>query len=163
MLINGSPTKEFVIGKGLRQGDPLAPFLFLIVAESLHILMEEAVKKRLFEGIKVGKNEVLISHLQYADDVVFFGKWSLGNLKNLLKILSCFQLLSGLKINVGKSKIFGLGVREEEVQAWARCVGCGWGVLPFTYLGLPVGASMRRLDHWKPAIEKVKKRLASWK
>ena len=73
VLVNGSPSKEFPMRKGLRQGDPLAPFLFLIVAESLHILMKNAEEKHLFEGIKVGKFGHPISHLQYADDVVFFG------------------------------------------------------------------------------------------
>lgn len=163
VLINGSPTKEFGMGKGLRQEDPLAPFLFLIVAESLHIRTEEAMERGLYEGIKVGAKEVPISHLQYADDVVFFGKWSLTNLKNLLKILRCFQRMSGLKINVGKSRIFGIGVPEEEVRTWANSMGCGYGSLPFTYLGISVGTSMKRLEHWKPVVEKVKKRLASWK
>lgn len=61
-----------------------------MVAEGLHILMEEAVDKGCFEGMKVGKEEVMVSHLQYADGVIFFGKWSLVNLKNLMKILKCF-------------------------------------------------------------------------
>lgn len=52
--------------------------------------------------------------------------------------------MSGLKINVSKSRIFGIGIPEEEVQTWARSVGCGYGSLPFTYLGLPVGTSMKR-------------------
>lgn len=60
--------------------------------------------KGLFEGIKVGRNGITVSHLQYADDAVFFGKWSIVNLKNLMKILRCFQEISGLKINVSKSK-----------------------------------------------------------
>ena len=147
VLVNGSPTEEFPMRKGLRQGDPLAPFLFLIVVEGLHILVSEAEKKRLFEGIKVGKLETSVSHLQYADDAVFFGKWNVTNLKNLLKILECFQKLSGLKINVGKSKMYGLGILEEEVARWASSVGCGYGKFPFEYLGLPVGVSMKRKEN----------------
>lgn len=54
VLVNGSPTKEFSMEKGLRQGDPMAPFLFLVVAESLHILISEAKAKGMYEGIKVG-------------------------------------------------------------------------------------------------------------
>lgn len=161
ILVNGSPTKEFLMEKGLRQGDPMAPFLFLIVAESLHILMVEAKLNGLFEGVKVGAEEVEVSHLQYADDAIFFGKWSILNLKNLMKILNCFHFLSGLKINVGKSKLFGIGVSEEELQSWASGLGCG--VLPFLYLGLPVGAPMRKKESWKPIVDKLKNKLASWK
>ncbi|KAJ9555268.1 hypothetical protein OSB04_009882 [Centaurea solstitialis] len=163
VLVNGSPTKEFPMKRGLRQGDPLAPFLFLIIAEGLHILMDNAEKKVVFEGIKVGKLECSVSHLQYADDVIFFGKWKAANFRNLLNILECFHELSGLKINVRKSKLYGIGVAEEEVRSWALSAGCGFGKLPFMYLGLPVGASMKRLDHWKAALDKFQKRLDSWK
>ena len=71
ILTNGSPTKEFDMEKGLRQDDPLAPFLFTIVTESLHLLMEEAAKSGMYEGLKVGMKEIQVSH-QYADDVIFF-------------------------------------------------------------------------------------------
>ncbi|KAJ9561074.1 hypothetical protein OSB04_006234 [Centaurea solstitialis] len=138
VLVNGSPTEEFPMERGLRQGDPLAPFLFLIVAECLHLLIENAEEKGLFKGIKVGKDDVKISHLQYADDIIFFGEWELGNFLNLLKILECFHLVSGLKINLQKSKLFGVGVKLDEVQNWASRLGCGSGNLPFVYLGLPV-------------------------
>ncbi|KAJ9539578.1 hypothetical protein OSB04_026084 [Centaurea solstitialis] len=163
ILLNGSPTKEFRMGKGLRQGDPMAPFLFLIVAENLNLLMEEAVDKGLYHGIKVGNEEVIISHLQFADDAIFFGEWSLVNLKNLLKILECFRLLSGMKINMRKSKLYGVNTCEGAVEAWARGAGCLGGELPFTYLGIPVGASMRKLESWKSVIEKLKGKLSSWK
>ena len=86
VLVNGAPTNEFGMQKGLRQGDPMAPFLFVIVAENLNLLMEEAIDKGLFEGIKVGREQIQISHLQFADDAIFFGAWSLHYLKNLINI-----------------------------------------------------------------------------
>ncbi|KAI3771839.1 hypothetical protein L6452_03008 [Arctium lappa] len=163
VLVNGSPTKEFTMEKGIRQGDPLAPFLFLIVAESLNTLMKEAKAEGIFEGIKVGKEGMEISHLQYADDAIFFGKWNIRNLKNLMKILKCFYEASGLKINISKSKLYGIGVEEEETQAWAHGIGCVHGVLPFMYLGLPVGVVMSKSDSWKMVVEKIKNKLATWK
>ncbi|KAJ9543548.1 hypothetical protein OSB04_023255 [Centaurea solstitialis] len=81
ILVNGAPTKEFKMTRGIRQGNPLAPFLFLLIAEGLHILMLEAREKGLFDGVRVGKDGVEVSHLQYADDAVFFGGWSHENLK----------------------------------------------------------------------------------
>ncbi|KAJ9536053.1 hypothetical protein OSB04_un000779 [Centaurea solstitialis] len=163
VLVNGSPTKEFVMGRGLRQGDPLAPFLFLIVAENLNVLMEEACSKGIIEGLGVGVEDVKVSHLQYADDVIFFGKWSKVNLKNLIKVLECFRLLSGLKINLRKSKLYGVGIREEIVLDWARELGCEGGRFPFVYWGLPVGAVLSKISNWSPVIEKVKKKLNSWR
>ncbi|GJS88517.1 putative RNA-directed DNA polymerase, eukaryota, reverse transcriptase zinc-binding domain protein [Tanacetum coccineum] len=61
--VNGSPTKEFKIQKSLRQGDPLSPFLFIIAVEALHIALEEAKSKHIFEGVKAGSNKVDISQL----------------------------------------------------------------------------------------------------
>lgn len=149
--------------RGLRQGDHLAPFLFLVVAESLHLTMKEAKAKSLFDGIKVGKDDTVISHLQYADDVIFFGEWTTPNIKNLMRILKCFHAVSGLKLYLSKSKLYGVGVSEGEIQSWARGLGCGSDTLPFIYLGLPIGSSMRRLSDWKPVIDKLKNKLAEWK
>ncbi|KAJ9551544.1 hypothetical protein OSB04_015589 [Centaurea solstitialis] len=148
----GAPTKEFKMTRRIRQGDPLAPFLFLLVAEGLHVLMLEAREKGLFDGVRVGKDGVEVSHLQYADDAVFFGAWSYGNLKNLMLILKCFKELSGLKVNFQK-------ISSEEVQTWATECGCGWSSVPITYLG-----SKHELGQkWKVVIEKMKNKLASWR
>ncbi|GKA94146.1 RNA-directed DNA polymerase, eukaryota, partial [Tanacetum coccineum] len=85
ILVNGSPTQEFCFEQGLRQGDPLSPFLFLLVMESLHISFVRAMEGGFFKGIHVGSHEsVLISHLFYADDAVFIGEWKEENLRHLV-------------------------------------------------------------------------------
>jgi hypothetical protein len=63
ILVNGSPTGEINIQRGLKQGDPLAPFLFLIVAEGFSGVMRKAVEVGYFKGLSVGSNPVLVSHL----------------------------------------------------------------------------------------------------
>lgn len=87
ILVNGSPTKEFSVSKGLCQGDPMAPFLFLIVAEGLDGLIKKAVSLGLYEPYVINNNweEVAVSHVQYADDTIMrnllsfnlslLGKW----------------------------------------------------------------------------------------
>lgn len=72
ILINGSPTNEFRIGRGLRQGDPLSPALFNIVGEVFHMLMVNAENEGLIEGIKLKDQMESISHLQFADDTIIF-------------------------------------------------------------------------------------------
>ena len=99
VLVNGSPSSEFIPQRGLRQGDPLAPLLFNIVAEALNGLMREAVQKNIFRGFLVGTNNVEVSILQYADDTIFFGEASMENVKAIKDILRSFELVSGLKIN----------------------------------------------------------------
>ena len=104
-----------------------------------------------------------IKNLQFADDVIFFGEWKSDNIKNLIKILSCFHQASGLKINIHKIKLYEVGVPKEEIAYWTQNLGCGEGTLPFNYLGLPVGAAMNRIESWKPVIEKMKIKLSAWR
>nr|GEX15469.1 putative zinc finger, CCHC-type [Tanacetum cinerariifolium] len=159
----GSTTKEFKIQKGLRQGDPLSPFLFIIAMDALHVTLQEAKSKNLFEDVKVGYNKVDISHLQYADDALILGKWSHENAKNLCRILRCFHMSSGLKVNFSKSNIFGVGVTLNETERISSILSCTPSTLPCVYLGLPIGANMNKVANWKPIIDKLHKRLTSWK
>ncbi|XP_071728393.1 uncharacterized protein [Rutidosis leptorrhynchoides] len=163
LLVNGSPTSEFSLGRGIRQGDPLSPFLFIIAAEGLNILAKAACEKGLFKGIEVGSDKVPISHLQYVDDTIFIGEWSHANIHSLQNLLKCFELASGLKVYFQKSCLYGVGVEVGEVNLVASRVGCQVGVFPFTYLGLPIGSKMSKLEDWEPVIEKFKCRLANWK
>nr|GEW74880.1 RNA-directed DNA polymerase, eukaryota [Tanacetum cinerariifolium] len=80
VLINGSPSKEISCHRGLKQGDPLAPYLFILIMESLHLSFSKAVEEGLFKGIQLS-GSTFISHLLYADDAMFLGEWSEGNLK----------------------------------------------------------------------------------
>jgi len=74
ILVNVSPTNEFPMERGLRQGDPLSPFLFLLAAEGLNILMTSMVENNLFIGYGVdNSNSVAVSHLQFADDTLLLG------------------------------------------------------------------------------------------
>jgi len=74
ILVNGSPTNQFPLQRGLRQGDPLSPFLFLLAAEGLNVMMTSMVRNNLFTGYTVGtSNSVVVSHLQFADDTLLLG------------------------------------------------------------------------------------------
>ncbi|PWA80255.1 reverse transcriptase domain, Reverse transcriptase zinc-binding domain protein [Artemisia annua] len=163
VLVNGSPTAEFNLERGIRQGDPLSPFLFILAAEGLNAMVNEAVDRGVFKGIKVGTDNVVVSHLQYADDTIFFGEWDKDNAKNLMCILNCFEKVSGLKVNLNKSRLYGVGVNSDEVVNMARWMQCSVGEFPFTYLGLPIGKCMRRESAWRGVVEKFKKRLCEWK
>ncbi|GKD38647.1 reverse transcriptase domain, reverse transcriptase zinc-binding domain protein, partial [Tanacetum coccineum] len=163
ILVNGSLTKEFGMEKGVRQGDPLSPFLFIIAAEGINAIVKEAVAKGIFKGILVGKDEICISHLQYANDTVFFGEWDKENAQNLMCILKCFKEASGLKINLNKSKLYGVGATLDEMDIMARYMGCSIREFPFLYLGLPIGLSMRRVITWRNVVEKFKRRLTKWR
>ncbi|GKE75843.1 kinase-like domain, beta-lactamase/transpeptidase-like protein [Tanacetum coccineum] len=87
----------------------------------------------------------MVSHLQYADDTIFFGEWSKENVRSLMCILKCFEEVSGLRVNYNKSKLYGVGVDDRDINAMARWMKCGVGEFPLTYLGLPIGENMRKV------------------
>ncbi|GAU47037.1 hypothetical protein TSUD_239950 [Trifolium subterraneum] len=112
-LVNGSPTDEFPLESGLRQGDPLSPFLFLLAAEGLHVLMEAMVERNLFNGYNVGvATPVLVSHLQFADDTLLMGTKSWANVRALRAVLVLFETMSGLKVNFNKSMLVGVNIPD---------------------------------------------------
>ncbi|GJS06816.1 reverse transcriptase domain, reverse transcriptase zinc-binding domain protein, partial [Tanacetum coccineum] len=160
ILVNGSPSEKFGLEREVRQGDSLSLFLFILAAEGLNAIVSKAVEKGIFRGVVVGDNNVMVSHLQYADDTIFFGEWDKENAKSLMCILKCFEEVSGLKVNYNKSKIYGIGVNEEELEEMARWMGCSIGKFLFIYLGLSIGENMRRIKSWGPVLEIIKKRLA---
>ncbi|GKA05456.1 putative RNA-directed DNA polymerase, eukaryota, reverse transcriptase zinc-binding domain protein [Tanacetum coccineum] len=163
VLINGSPTSEFNVRRGLRQGDPLSPFLFIIIMEGLHVAISDSTRQGLIRGIKVGSSNITLNHLFFANDVVITTEWSQHDMDNIIRILHVFYLASGLKINIHKSNVYGIGVSSEEVHHMASNTGCAAGSFPFSYLGLPIGCNMSLTANWKPLIDKFKGKLSTWK
>nr|GEW49565.1 RNA-directed DNA polymerase, eukaryota [Tanacetum cinerariifolium] len=88
----------------------------------------------LFTGIPLD-NSLTIYHLFYADDAIFVGKWDSSNLKIILKVLKCFHMTLGLKININKSKLMGYGVHSDEVETAARYIGLRLLLLLFLISG----------------------------
>ncbi|GJR79308.1 transposon TX1 uncharacterized 149 kDa protein [Tanacetum coccineum] len=164
VLVNSSPTEFFSMKRGLRQGDPLSPFLFNIVSEGLNVLLTKAKEVGLFLPVDVGRaKSLLISHLQFADDTLIFCGASKENLLNVKRVLRCFQLSAGLKINFSKSMVYGVGIDDSLVCVRGDNLGCSVGLIPFRYLGLPVGANHIFKLVWDPVIESFRDRLSKWK
>nr|GEV57914.1 RNA-directed DNA polymerase, eukaryota [Tanacetum cinerariifolium] len=119
-----------------------------------------------FCGLKQGlqlHESVAISHLFYADNAVFIGEWFEGNLENLVRILNCFYLATGLKINLQKSHVLGVKVPYEDVKHGASLIGFDVMRTPFKYLGVTVGDFMSRNSAWVNVIQKIQSWLSKWK
>jgi hypothetical protein len=162
VLVNGSPTEEVHIRRGLKKGDPLAPFLFLLVAEDLGGIMRMAVERNRFPPFLVGGTILLVSLLQYADDTSCIGAATVDNLWILKAMLRGFEMTSGLKENFWKSCVMGSNVSNEFIEMASDFINCRVGSIPFMYLGLSVGANPRKMLTWEPMISVVRRRLVSW-
>ncbi|KAL5572344.1 hypothetical protein UlMin_021941 [Ulmus minor] len=107
--------------------------------------------------------EVVVSHLQFADDTLFLLDPDQINIQKVHTILNLFSMCSGLKINMNKSSLAGIHMEDEEVMALAVVVGCEKGSWPMKYIGLPLGGNPNSTEFWNPVVEKVGKRLDGWK
>ena len=110
ILVNGNAKGWVKTSRGLRQGDPLSHFLFTIVADVLSRMMLKAKERSVLEGFKVGRNRIRVSHLQFADDTIFFANSCAEELQTLKSLLLVFRQISGLKVNLDKSKLFGINL-----------------------------------------------------
>ena len=163
VLVNGSPTKEFHLERGLRQGDHPSPFLFLLAAEGFNVLMNSLVTANLFNGYDVGSTgEVKLTHLQFADDTLIIGKKSWLNVRSMRAVLLLFEEISGLKVNFNKSMLTGVNIYDTWLAEAASVMHCRRGFIPFVYLGLPIGGDSRKLSFWKPVVDSIMARLALW-
>jgi len=162
ILVNGSPTEEINIHRGLKQGDLLASFLFLLVAEGFSGLMRNTVTLNFFEGFKMKEEGIVYSHLQYVDDTLCMRKATVENLWTLKALLRGFEMVSRLKVDFYKSCLMGINVNPDFMEMTCNFLNCSQGSFPFRYLGLPVGGNPGRVATWDPLLEQLTKRLYSW-
>ena len=137
ILVNGNAKGRVKASRGLRQGDPLSPFLFTIVADVLSRMMLKAKERSVLEGFKVGRNRIRVSH-QFADDTIFFANSCAEELQTLKSLLLVFGQISGLKVNLDKSNLFGINLDQNHLSRLALLLDCKASDWPILYLGLPL-------------------------
>ena len=165
VLVNGVPAGFFTSTKGLRQGDPISPYLFVLGMEVLDALIRRAIAGGFLSrcSIRGGRRPTLnISHLFFVDDTVVLCEANKKHLTHLSWILFWFEVASGLRINLAKSEIIPVGV-VEEIDKLAAELGYRVGSLPSQYLGLPLGAPNKAHFVWDGVEGRMRRRLALWK
>ncbi|WVZ75253.1 hypothetical protein U9M48_023327 [Paspalum notatum var. saurae] len=161
--VNDDVGKFFQTKKGLRQGDPLSPLLFNIVADMLAILINRAKEHGQVSGVVPHLIDGGLSILQYADDTIIFMENDLEKARNMKLLLCAFEQVSGLKINFHKSEILCFGNARDSLESYLELFGCKQGDFPIKYLGMPIHFKKLRNSDWNIVEERVQKRLASWK
>ncbi|XP_058734049.1 uncharacterized protein LOC131605745 [Vicia villosa] len=161
VLVNGSPTKEFKVHKGLRQGDPLSPFLFVLVVEGLSGLVKKSIQLGEFQNYSFNAN-CKVDILQFADDTLLVGEGSWKHLWAVRAVLRAFEIVSGLGINYNKSKLIGINTNEHFLEAASNFLSCKVEESNFYFLGIPIGFNPRKEATWKPLLLKMRNRLEGW-
>ena len=127
VLVNGTPTGFFQSSRGLRQGDLLSPYLFVIAMEVFSSLLKRVVDGGFMSGCRVksrSEEGVIISHLLFVDDTLVFCKASQDHLTYLSWLLMWFEAVSGLRINLEKSELILVG-RVLMILLGTLVVECG--------------------------------------
>lgn len=161
MLQSGFLSNYLSIERGCRQGDPIAPYLFLLCAEILSILIKQNKK---IKGITIGSKEHKIS--QYADDTSLILDGSPTSLFASLDTLDFYSNISGLKINSSKTKIIWIGSKKISKQVFHHTRWkLDWGSTTFSLLGINFSVDLEKITELNYFIQvpKIKSMLQQWK
>lgn len=157
VLLNGVPGKWISCKKGLRQGDPLSPYLFILVADVLQqLLTRDCVIRHPLAADRP------CTVLQYADDTLIVARANESAMVRLKELLRSFTRATGLDINYTKSTLVPMHVPALEVAQFVNILGCTEGAFPQSYLGLPLSNEKLNLAAFAPIIASVDRYLSGW-
>jgi hypothetical protein len=158
VLLNGVPGKRFNCKRGVRQGDPLSPILFVSVAELLQCMVNKLFQENIFKAPLPIPN-LDFPMIQYADNTLLIMQACPAQLLALEELLENFAQATGLRVNYEKSAMMPINVDDYYIQFLANTFGCSVGSLPFTYLGLPLGTTKPTVQDLSPLVGLVERRI----
>ncbi|KAL2224372.1 UNVERIFIED_CONTAM: hypothetical protein Sindi_2957000 [Sesamum indicum] len=160
--LNGNPHGFFAGARGLRQGDPLSPYLFVLVMEVLHLGLLQLIEQDSQFSFHWKCEPTKVFQLGFADDLLLFCRADLNSLGTLKRGLDRFAEWSGLRLNVQKSHV----IISRSAQAWKdqilTIMGFQEGQLPMRYLGLPLLSSRLSISDCQPLLLKIDARINGW-
>ena len=161
ILINGEPYGNITPTRGLRQGDPLSPYLFFMCTEGLHDLIKKAAHNGNIRGVSICQNRPKLTHLLFANDSVIFCKAKESECQCLFDILAKYESASGQQINRTKTTLFFSKSTFEEMQTSIKNM-LGVSVIQQyeKYLGLPSLVGQKKKESFTHIKQQVWKKLA---
>ena len=160
VAVNGELCGFFNSTKGLRQGDPLSPYLFVLAMEMLSQLLNTE-----FNSGRIGHHQAAlnpqVTHMAFADDIMIFFDGENESLANIASTLDTFSECSGLTMNRDKTELFVAGLNQVETVD-ILSLGFSLGSLPVRYLGLPLMHRKLQICDYRPLLDQLRRRFSSW-
>ena len=162
--INDEETESFKPTRGLRQGDPLSPYLFLLCTEGLTALLAHAEEIGNISGVKVCREAPTITNLLFADDSLILMKANQQNAETLKSILDLYCAASGQMVSVEKSSIFFSPNTSGDIREQiCSILNIMIEALNDKYLGLPAHVGLDKTDCFQYLIDRIVMRISGWK
>ncbi|XP_016694556.2 uncharacterized protein [Gossypium hirsutum] len=163
VIINGFRGVNFLPTRGLRQEDPLSPFLFLLCGEGLSSPLRLAMKRGISKGIKISRNGPRVSHLLFADDCILFGEATRKGAIIFQEILEEYKSCLGQSVNFEKSSVFfSKNTLEEDRSQVVNLLRVRRSNDPERYLGLPNIVGRKKNEVFQNQKDRFKKSIDSW-
>ena len=163
VLFNGERLESFSPSRGIRQGDPISPYLFLIAAEGLSCLLKHSSQSLVLGGIKVAPTAPVVNHLLFADDSLLLFKSSVQGANEVSNLLDAYCLASGQRVNYDKSSIFfSKGCPETLRVEIKNILNVQNESLSEKYLGLPTDVGQSKNGTFKYLRDRVWERIKGW-
>ncbi|GKV43678.1 hypothetical protein SLEP1_g50939 [Rubroshorea leprosula] len=164
ILVNGERTNSFLPSRGIRQGDPISPYLFILCMEYLSIKISTTMAAGRWKGSKAGKKGPTLSHLFFADDLIFVGKASQSNCHYLKDTLDFFCSRSSQQVNTSKSIIlFSKNVDQNTHLNICQDLSYQQTNEIGKYLGIPISPKRISKTNCQFILEKIRSKLSGWK
>ncbi|PKI56643.1 hypothetical protein CRG98_022955 [Punica granatum] len=163
VLWNGELTESFNMGRGIRQGCPLSPYIFVLCIERMSHLISSAVGEGVWRPIRAGRHGPPLSHPMFADDLLLFSKASLEQVQVIKNVLDALCAALGQKVNTAKSLLFFSRNVSSDLRAQIMQAS-GFVAAPSLrrYLGVPLIVGRVTRDHFQSVITRVRSRLEGW-
>lgn len=156
ILINGHPSGFFQGTQGIRQGNPLSPFLFILMADAFSRYINFQSLKGLWLGVTLPSTSIIVTHSHFANDTLLFGKASLKEARIIKQTLEIYSSASGQKINATKSKIFIFNTPSILSLRISKLLGFSMDQLSSSYLGIPFLMGTNKPYYWSVVIGRIK-------
>jgi hypothetical protein len=164
VLMNFDRVGPIILGRGLRQGDPLSPYLFILVAEGLSALFHQAVGRGDMHGINVCRGAPVVSHLLFAVDSFLFCRATVTEVNKLMQILRTYANASSQEINLAKAEVFfSCNMSRATQEDLSRILGVQLVSGTGKYLGLPSMIGRSKTATFSFIKDRIWKKINSWK
>lgn len=162
--INGESSPEFRSSRGVRQGDPLSPLLFILAQQLLSFNLKKLEVAGKMQPYRLGRNIRPISHILFADDLLIFSNGRIRSLHCVRELLQRYERSSGQQINLRKSSIFvSKHINGRKRTRIKQMLGVTISKLPFTYLGAPLYKGRCKDIYFDRLFQIVSNKLEGWK